>query len=65
MTLTLELTDEALANLNTLAEIQHKSLEAVAADVLEKHLKIERDEEFQRIANYVMDKSAELYRRLA
>lgn len=62
--ITVELTNESLQNLEKLALKLGISIEDLARirveDILNKP-----DEEFQKIAKYVLEKNAELYKRLA
>ena len=63
-TLEIEITDEMAAKLNAAAE----RLGVTPADYLRRIAEeklSERDEEFERIADYVLTKNVELYRRLA
>ncbi|HEX8236505.1 MAG TPA: hypothetical protein VF600_11150 [Abditibacteriaceae bacterium] len=69
MTLTLNLPDELIHQLHTLAEQQHKTPEDVATALLSEKLQRSQEEEHrarvQEIGDYVQRKNAELYRRLA
>ena len=73
MTLTLEISDELLEKLNAVAKEQHSSLEDVALRAIGESVgangvgaNTERETlDFESAAEYVLDKNAELYRRLA
>jgi predicted transcriptional regulator len=62
--ITVELKPEQLVKLQTLAEQLGTSVESLARLTIEDLL-VGHDEKFERAAEYVLRKNAELYRRLA
>jgi len=68
MQLTLELSPEDSTRLSDIAQSQDTTASAVAASLLHEslaRLNFEPDEEFKRIAEYVLEKDHELLLRLA
>ncbi len=64
MTLVLELSPELERRLKEAADRRGVTSAELALGLLQQHL-LPADEEFQRAADYVLTKNAELYRRLA
>lgn len=62
--ITIELNEAQLVRLQAIAERMGVSVETLARSSLEELL-ARPDDEFERAADYVLKKNAELYRRLA
>jgi len=62
--ITIELNEEQLSKLQSIAERAGVSVETLARSSLEELL-ARPDEEFERAADYVLKKNEDLYRRLA
>jgi predicted transcriptional regulator len=62
--LTIELDEEQLSKLQSIADRVGVSVETLARSSLEELL-ARPDDEFERVADYVLNKNEELYRRLA
>ncbi len=62
--ITIELNEEQLVKLQSIAERIGVSVETLARSSLEELLG-RPDDEFERAADYVLNKNEELYRRLA
>ena len=69
MTMTLELTDDVLKKLKELAQQTAVSPEEIAVEAINEHVAHSQDNDHRRrvreAGEYVQQKNAELYRRLA
>ena len=63
-TLTIHLPDEEAERLRTVAQNRGTSPEKVAAEAVRMHL-TSADTDFEAVVEHVVEKNAELYRRLA
>ena len=65
MELTIHLTEEDAQRLQMQARQLGVDLEELASSLVTEHLSVPADEEFERVAKSVLDRYAELYKRLA
>lgn len=65
MELTIHLTDEDAQRLQTQARQLGVRPEELVSSLVNEHLHVPADEEFERVAKSVLDQYAELHKRLA
>ena len=63
--LQIQLNDEDAARLQSQAEQLGLAVEELASTLLAKSISVPTDEEFDRLSQEILEKNAELYKRLA